>query len=118
MKFLPGDKKKKMWFIILLVVLAFGIVYVNFFVGKDTVSLVPNDPETNLVPDASGGGDLIPGDEALSGQPSRVTNQSGLLPLGDVLDLSILESDEFLELQAGPEFGVTKEELGREDLFN
>ena len=101
MKFLPENKKKKIWTIGILAVSVLGIVYINLFTG-------PN-----------GGGDLIVGEnDGTAAVASPVPRaRSRLLPFGSLIDDSILSDERFMLLQAAPEFEVLPEELGNPNLF-
>lgn len=118
MKFLPENKKKSLWSLVLLAVSVAGIFYVNFFLKPGTNSVVVSDAEvkrasptpTNIAkPGASG-------EEALAAP--KLPSRGGLLPYGNKIDSGILEGESFKVLKSPPAFSVSQEELGNSNPFS
>lgn len=114
MKFLPQDKKKSLRSGILLAISIAGIVYLNFFAAGETPAAPPPSPfasQPTLPP--------APGQTAAS-QPGPVpvaAKQSGVLPYGPKIDLSILENEKFKALRAAAPLTVRPDELGKDNPF-
>lgn len=106
MKFLPEERKKRIWSLILLGGSILGIVYFNFLA---TQTQAP--PSTSLVAPPP------PPAEGTTPIPLVKKPQAGLLPYGPSIELLILEQEEFQVLRSAPPLSVSAEELGKTDLF-
>ncbi|MDP3741005.1 MAG: hypothetical protein Q8R08_01620 [bacterium] len=95
MKFLPENKKKTIILSLVFAVSLGGIVYLNFFHGRQGAP-PPLPPAAQDLTQAVG----------------------GLLPHGARIDTRVLQDDRFTILIRGPELIVKPEELGKSDLFS
>lgn len=100
MKFLPEEKNKKIWSLVLLLVSVAGIIYFNF------TAKAPAPPGSYQTPVSS------------TESNSAKTAKSGLLPYGSKIDVKILEADDFKVLRAAPPLVIGSDEMGRDDLFS
>lgn len=92
MKFLPENKKRAVFYLIILTASVAGIIYFVFFVG-------PSVPSTPPPP---------PSDEKATG---------GLLPYGGKIDTRIFKLEKFRALRSAPPVSVSEAELGKSELF-
>lgn len=102
MRFLPEQKQKRIWSLVLFAVSVGGIIYLNLFAGPPPAAPVP--PVRN--PAAGTAARLM------------VRNpQGGLLPYGAGITTDVLARDKFKALIPGPAMAVSEGELGKDDLF-
>src|SRR3989338_6498288 len=110
MKFLPENKKKTIRSLILLAISVAGIVYFNFFSGPNSklnpagTVYPPADPARESGASAPAGGAPLPFTSAKKA-------------IGDKIDTSILESEDFQALRSVPDLLVRPDELGKTNPF-
>lgn len=117
MKFLPENKKKTIWSLILISLSLGGIIYLNFFARKKPpkVALPPN---YNVLPSSDGTlAGVQPDAGKLPGASGVAISPQNLLPYGKILNTAILEQEKFKNLKAAPKLSVSEEELGKDNLF-
>ena len=88
-----------------------GIIYVNFFMGRE--NLAPSTEDNSKISETGGEQSATGGPGALVRKP-----KPGLLPYGSTLDLGILKQNKFKTLKSIPELSVLPGELGKQDLFS
>lgn len=124
MKFLPENRKKTIWALILLAVSAGGTIYLNFFMGKKPAP-PPSYPPAITVDGEPAGQEpgvtavqpVLPTAPSATGEPASSPGATALLPYGSKFDTGILESNKFKALRGVPRVDVTLEELGKLNPF-
>lgn len=112
MKFLPENKKKTIWSIVLIVVFLSATFFVLSLGSKKGPTLPPpGTPEAGSAPATS--------PAAASSETAPQLSTSGpVLPYGSSLNLQILGSDQFKALRPAPALSVSPSELGKQDVFS